>query len=325
MGTMLWLIFARQISFGQFYSLIFYSFWVINGMTMFGDVIKSYQEAKASMVLLDDIMHMEPAPVPENPENISSIDSMVFDHVSFGYSDEKQTLYDVNWNVQAWKTVAFVGPSGSGKSTIVKLLCGLYPATDWSVMINDVNISTFDPHLFAQYLGIVTQDTQLFNGTIRDNLLFVAPDATDEDCIRVLRWARVEDIITTNKDGLNTVIGEGGLKLSWGQRQRLAIARALLRDPDVLIFDEATSSLDSLIEAEITETIKEVSHHKKWLITVLIAHRLSTVMHADTIYVMEKGKIIEEGTHEKLLENKGLYWALRRQQIGESDEKEESI
>lgn len=289
-------------------------------MTMFGDVIKTYQEAKASKILLDEIMDMEPAPIPEKPADISSIRSMEFDHVSFGYSTEKQTLYNINRKVDAWKTVAFVWPSGSGKSTIVKLLCGLYPTSEWAVMINDVNINTLDPHLFAQYLGIVTQDTQLFNGTIRDNLLFVAPDASDEDCMRVLTWARVADIITSNKEGLNTRIGEGGLKLSGGQRQRLAIARALLRNPDVLIFDEATSSLDSLIEAEITETIKEVSHHKKGLITVLIAHRLSTVMHADTIYVMEKGKIIEQGTHDELLSNKWLYWALWRQQIGEGDE-----
>ncbi len=319
MGTMFRLIFKEQMTYGEFMALLFYSFRIMNGMTMFGEVIKTYQEAKASVELLDEIKNMEPAPIPQDPNDISMVDSMAFDHVSFGYNADKQTLFDVSRNVQAGKTVAFVGPSGSGKSTIVKLLCGLYPANEGKVLINNDNINTLDPHVFAQHLGIVTQDTQLFNGTIRDNLLFVAPDATDEDCMRVLRWARVEDIITSNKEGLNTRIGEGGLKLSGGQRQRLAIARALLRNPDVLIFDEATSSLDSLIEAEITETIKEVSHHKKWLITVLVAHRLSTIMHADTIYVMEKGKIIEQGSHDELLSNKWLYWALWRQQIGESE------
>lgn len=320
MGTMFRLIFKEQMTYGEFMALLFYSFWIMNGMTMFGEVIKTYQEAKASVELLDEIKNMEPAPVPKSPRDLPIVDSMAFDHVSFGYMADKRALHDVSWNVQGGQTVAFVGPSGSGKSTIIKLLCGLYPANEGKVLINNDNIDTLDPHIFAQHLGIVTQDTQLFNGTIRDNLLFVAPDATDEDCMRVLEGARVADIVSSNKEGLNTRIGEGGLKLSGGQRQRLAIARALLRNPDVLIFDEATSSLDSLIEAEITETIKEVSHHKKGLITVLVAHRLSTIMHADTIYVMEKGKIIEQGSHDELLVNKGLYWALWRQQIGEGEE-----
>lgn len=319
MGTMFRLIFKEQMTYGEFMALLFYSFRIINGMTQFGEVIKTYQEAKASMETLEDIMKMTPAPTPANPKDLPTVTSIAFDHVSFGYSDSKPTLFDVSRDVQAGKTVAFVWPSWSGKSTIIKLLCGLYPTKSGQVLINDMNINTLDPHVFAQHLGIVTQDTQLFNGTIRDNLLFVAPDATDEDCMRVLKWARVEDIISSNQEWLNTRIWEGGLKLSGGQRQRLAIARALLRNPDVLIFDEATSSLDSIIEAEITETIKDVSHHQPGLITVLVAHRLSTIMHADTIYVMEKWKIIEQGSHDELLQNKGLYWALWRQQIGENE------
>lgn len=184
---MFWLIFKEQMTYGEFMALLFYSFWIMNGMTQFGEVIKTYQEAKASMETLDDIMKMEPAPIPENPKDVHLIDSLAFDHVSFGYSEDKPTLFDVNWEVTAGKTVAFVGPSGSGKSTIIKLLCGLYPTNEGSVLVNDMNINTLDPHVFAQHLGIVTQDTQLFNGTIRDNLLFVAPDATDEDCMKVLR------------------------------------------------------------------------------------------------------------------------------------------
>ncbi len=187
MGTMFRLIFKEQMTYGEFMALLFYSFRIMNGMTMFGEVIKTYQEAKASVELLDEIKNMEPAPIPQDPNDISMVDSMAFDHVSFGYNADKQTLFDVSRNVQAGKTVAFVGPSGSGKSTIVKLLCGLYPANEGKVLINNDNINTLDPHVFAQHLGIVTQDTQLFNGTIRDNLLFVAPDATDEDCMRVLR------------------------------------------------------------------------------------------------------------------------------------------
>ena len=181
------LIFKEQMTYGEFMALLFYSFRIINGMTQFGEVIKTYQEAKASMETLEDIMKMSPAPIPETPKNLSTVTSMAFDHVSFGYGDSKSTLFDVSRNVQAGKTVAFVGPSGSGKSTIIKLLCGLYPANKGQVLINDMNIDSLDPHVFAQHLGIVTQDTQLFNGTIRDNLLFVAPDATDEDCMKVLR------------------------------------------------------------------------------------------------------------------------------------------
>ncbi len=318
-GTMFRLIFQWEMTIGEFFSLLFYSFWILNGLTQFGEVIKSYQEAKASMETLDDIMDMKPAPVPQKPTEIETVHTMAFDHVSFSYTEEKQTLHEISWEVQAGKTVAFVGPSGSGKSTIIKLLCGLYPATKGNVLVNDVNINTLDPHAFATHLGIVTQDTQLFNGTIKDNLQFVAPEATDEEMMQVLRYASIEEIVSSNKAGLLTKIGEGWLKLSGGQRQRLAIARALLRNPDVLIFDEATSSLDSLIEAEITETIKEVSHHKQGLMTILVAHRLSTIMHADTIFVMEKGKIVEHGSHDELLENKGLYRALWRQQIGESE------
>jgi ATP-binding cassette subfamily B protein len=165
-------------------------------------------------------------------------------------------------------------------------------------------------------IGFVTQDTQLFSGTIKENLLFVNPSATDEECLEVLNKSACQNLLERADKGLDTVIGEGGVKVSGGEKQRLSIARALLRRPDLLVFDEATSALDSLTEEEITNTIRNISASKE-LITILIAHRLSTVLHSDRIYVLEKGSIVESGKHEELLELKGLYYAMWRQQIGE--------
>ena len=165
-------------------------------------------------------------------------------------------------------------------------------------------------------IGFVTQDTQLFSGTIKENLLFVNPGATDDDLRDGLDKASCHTLLARAEKGLDTMIGEGGLKLSGGEKQRLSIARALLRKPKLLLFDEATSALDSLTEEEITDTIREISQEGNQ-VTILIAHRLSTIMHADRIYVLEKGDVVETGTHEMLLEEKGLYYAMWRQQIGE--------
>src|SRR5438132_7486867 len=168
-------------------------------------------------------------------------------------------------------------------------------------------------------LGLVTQDTQLFSGTIRENLQFVRPDATDEECLEVLRHAAVEGLLLRADHGLDSRIGEGGVKVSGGEKQRLSIARALLRQPELLIFDEATSSLDSITEEEISQTIRDVAATRD-AITILIAHRLSTVLHADCIYVLERGRIAESGGHNELLEKRGLYYAMWRQQVGEGRE-----
>ena len=171
---------------------------------------------------------------------------------------------------------------------------------------------------------MVSQDTQLFSGTIRDNLLFVNPAATDAECLDVLNKAACHTLLARADKGLDTVIGEGGVKVSGGEKQRLSIARALLRHPKLLVFDEATSSLDSLTEEEISVTIRDVSMRKD-LIAILIAHRLSTVFHADRIYVLERGQIIESGRHDELLALKGLYYAMWRQQIGEKSDSPVSV
>jgi ATP-binding cassette subfamily B protein len=179
-----------------------------------------------------------------------------------------------------------------------------------------VNSQEIDLDELREKIGFVTQDTQLFSGTIRENLLFVKPGASDEECMAVLKRAACQSLLARAESGLSTVIGEGGVKVSGGEKQRLSIARALLRDPDILVFDEATSALDSITEEEITETIKDVSGSNE-RITILIAHRLSTIMHADRIFVLEKGNIVEVGLHKDLVDRKGLYYAMWRQQIGE--------
>jgi ATP-binding cassette subfamily B protein len=218
--------------------------------------------------------------------------------------------------VQAGETIAFVGPSGAGKTSLLKLLVGLYEPKKGSVLYNNISGKDLNLNLLRTQFGFVTQDTQLFAGSIRENLLFVNPNATEAECLEALRKSAANSLLARADKGIDTVIGEGGVKVSGGEKQRLSIARALLRKPSVLIFDEATSSLDSITEEEITKTIRDVTTGAT-RITILIAHRLSTIMHADRIYVLEKGLLAEAGTHAELLDKKGLYYAMWRQQIGE--------
>lgn len=283
---------------------------------MLGDVSTSYQETKASLEKLQEILAQPKEAQPANPTAVEKINRITFDAVSFGYaSGNTDALNNISLEIKSGSTVAFVGPSGSGKSTTVKMLVGLYQPTAGEIKFNDIPGHKIDFVALRNRVGLVAQDTQLFAGTIRENLLFVRPQATDEECVEALRAASAESLIERGDKGLDTKIGEGGLKLSGGEKQRLAIARALLRQPDILIFDEATSSLDSITEQQITSTIKNVEQQHPELIRILIAHRLSTIMHADTIYVLEKGALVEQGTHEELLKSGGLYSALWRQQV----------
>ncbi|RZJ55459.1 MAG: ATP-binding cassette domain-containing protein, partial [Flavobacterium sp.] len=223
---------------------------------------------------------------------------------------------NISFKAKLGDTIAFVGPSGSGKSTLVKLLVGLYRPVEGDILYDDTSIKELRYNRIRRQLGFVTQDTQLFSGSIRENLLFVKPDATEEEMLAAIGKASALPIIENSDKGLDTVLGEGGKKLSGGEKQRLSIARALLRSPRLLIFDEATSALDSLTEVQITQTVKEISANRQQ-ITILIAHRLSTIMHADTIFVLERGRITEQGSHDELVTKKGLYYAMWRQQIGE--------
>ena len=316
---MLYLIFRQELSFGEFFSLYIYSFFIFGPMQELGAIIGTYREAEASLNNLSLIFDMQPEPAPVSPQDLGAVTTLQFNEVVFQYQSARSpSVNRISFEVKRGETIAFVGPSGSGKTTLVKLLLGLYKPSDGEILYNGVTSDRFDLDQLREQVGLVTQDTQLFSGTIRENLLFVKPTASEADCLTVLHQAACESLLSRADKGLDTLIGEGGVKVSGGERQRLSIARALLRHPNMLVFDEATSALDSLTEEEINETIRSVSTTQSH-ITILIAHRLSTVMHSDRILVLEKGKVVEVGNHAELLNLKGLYYAMWRQQVGEAD------
>jgi ATP-binding cassette subfamily B protein len=311
------LIFDGTMTTGQLVTMQIFSFFVFGPLQEIGNIILSYREAQASLENFANLMKKAPEAQPLNASHLGTIEQLEFDHVGFKHHTASQhAINDISFKVKTGETIAFVGPSGSGKTTLMKLLVGLYRPQKGTILYNGLDEENINFEELRNQIGFVTQDTQLFSGTIKENLMFVNPDAPEEELYDVLQKASCQNLLVRAEKGLETMIGEGGLKLSGGEKQRLSIARALLRKPKLLIFDEATSSLDSLTEEEITTTIRDVSTTGNQ-VTILIAHRLSTIMHADRIYVLEKGDVVETGNHEKLLEEKGLYYAMWRQQIGE--------
>jgi ATP-binding cassette, subfamily B, bacterial len=314
---MLYLIFARQITVGQFFSLWIYSFFIFGPLQELGNIINIYREAEVSLANFDTILKTPKELKPANPVRLDDLFDLAFENVGFTHlTASAPALNGVSFRVERGQTMAFVGPSGAGKTTLVKLLVGLYRPQTGRILYNGQAHDVVDLDGLRERMGFVTQDTQLFSGSIRENLLFVRPGASDAECLEVLKKASCDSLLARADKGLDTVIGEGGVKVSGGEKQRLSIARALLRRPHLLVFDEATSSLDSLTEDEISRTIRDVAVSRD-VITILIAHRLSTVMHADRIHVLERGHIVESGRHADLLEQKGLYYAMWRQQVGE--------
>lgn len=315
--VLMWLIFRNEMDAGQLVTMQIFSFFVFGPLQDIGNIILSYREAEASLLNFNTLMQKQPEPQPLRPKTLGAIDTLSFDQVRFRHKSAQVNAIDgISFSVRKGETIAFVGPSGSGKSTLMKLLVGLYRPKEGKILYNGIDETEINFNDLRNQIGFVTQDTQLFAGTIRENLLFVNPNADEQQLLDVLEKSSCTALLSRAEKGIDTVIGEGGLKLSGGEKQRLSIARALLRHPRLLIFDEATSALDSLTEEEISNTIKSISARGDQ-ITILIAHRLSTIMHADRIYVLEQGEMEETGTHEQLLENKGLYYAMWRQQVGE--------
>ena len=314
--TLYYFLFGHKIIVGDLLTMVFFTFFIFGPLQELGNFIIALNETKVSMENFKTLLSAPKEFRPKTPKHVGAIQSLLFKNVSFQHKTAKfKAVENINFEIKQGETVAFVGPSGSGKTTLVKLLVGLYTPAEGQVLYNDIDSTEIDLLDLRKQLGFVTQDAQLFSGTIRENLLFVRPNATDEDLYDALKKASCGKLLQRAEVGLNTTIGEGGIKVSGGEKQRLSIARAILRNPNLLIFDEATSALDSITEEEINATIRNISDQNR--ITVLIAHRLSTVLHADKIFVLEQGKIIESGKHEDLIVEKGLYYAMWRQQIGE--------
>jgi ATP-binding cassette, subfamily B, bacterial len=314
---LLWLIFRHLLTTGELIAMQFISTAIFGPLQDIGTVILQYREVDASLHNFDSLMKRPIERRPDNPDEIGLLETIRFEDVVFRHRTASFNAIDgISLAVRSGETIAIVGPSGSGKSTLVKLLVGLYTPDSGSIFFNKASSRNIRYNPLRRQIGFVTQETQLYAGSIRDNMQLVRADASDEAILEALGRAQATSFLSRAAHGIDTLIGENGIKLSGGEKQRLSIARALLRQPRLLIFDEATSALDSVTEEDITQTIRQISASREQ-ITILIAHRLSTIMHADVVYVLEMGKIVETGTHAELLGQKGLYYAMWRQQIGE--------
>ncbi len=254
---------------------------------------------------------------PDAKELKNAKGEVVFDHVNFTYDGERMILKDICFTLKSGDCVAIVGPSGSGKSTIVNLIPRLWDATSGTITFDGTNVKDLTLHSLRDEVGVVTQETYLFNGTVRENLLYAKPEATEEEMIDACRKANIWDFLSKQPDGLDTMVGNRGLKLSGGEKQRISIARALLKDPALLIFDEATSALDSISEAAIQAAINPLIEERT---SILIAHRLSTILAADEILVVRDGEIVERGTHKDLVHAGGTYQELYETQFSKATE-----
>ena len=311
--VMAWLAFRKLVTPGQLVTLFFYSLQIFYPLLMIGPIAARAQETRATFDALGDALREAPEAKSKDDGRLGRIETVRLRDITLRYpSVEHAALENIDVDLHAGETVAFVGPSGAGKSSIVKLLVGLYPPTSGAIELNGIDTRSINIDVIRRRIALVTQDPFLFAGTVRENLLLVDPDATDAQCLAAIERAAATPILARGGKGLDTRIGESGLRLSGGERQRIAIARALMRNPEVIVFDEATSNLDSLTERTITATIRDLSDASR--ITVLIAHRLATVSHADRIFVLEAGTITESGTHDELLSRGGTYASMWMEQ-----------
>ena len=278
-----------------------------------------------SMAMFTRVFEYFDMPVEiENPEDPvipkASTGEVEFEHVDFSYDGERHILKDVTFSLKSGKSIAIVGPSGSGKSTIINLIPRLYDVNAGTVKFDGVDVRKLDLNFLRSNVGIVSQETYLFNGTIRDNLQYAEPSATEEDMINALKKANIYDFVSSQEKGLDTEVGNRGLKLSGGEKQRISIARVLLKDPALLIFDEATSALDSISEAKIQEAIEPIIKERT---SILIAHRLSTILAADEILVVKDGEVVERGQHKELVKAGGVYTELYTTQFNRAENSED--
>ncbi|WP_424013928.1 ABC transporter ATP-binding protein [Halorubrum xinjiangense] len=310
--------FTGELSEGMFVVFILYTQRFIWPMAQFGQIINMYQRARASSARIFGLMD-EPSKLAED-RDAQELDvddgHVVYDDVSFGYDDET-IVEDIDFAVEGGETLALVGPTGAGKSTVLKLLLRMYDVDEGEIRIDDQNVSDVTLRSLRRSIGYVGQSSYLFYGTVRENITYGTFDATDEEVREAAEAAEAHDFIQNLPDGYDTMVGERGVKLSGGQRQRITIARAVLTDPDILILDEATSDVDTETEMLIQRSLDRLTEERT---TFAIAHRLSTIKDADTILVLEGGKIAERGTHDELLDNDGLYAHLWGVQAGEIDE-----
>ena len=279
------------------------------------DWIKSMAMFTRIFEYFDMPVEIENAPdaiVPDSDPNHVVNGEIEFRDVDFSYNPERKILDDVSFKLKAGDCIAIVGPSGSGKSTLINLIPRLYDVDSGSVLFDGTDVRKLDLAFLRRNIGIVSQETYLFNGSIRDNLLYAKPDATEEELIEACKKANIYDFISSQETGFDTMVGNRGLKLSGGEKQRISIARVLLKDPALLIFDEATSALDSISESKIQEAIDPLVEERT---SILIAHRLSTILAADEILVIKDGKIAERGTHENLVKAGGVYTELYETQF----------
>jgi ATP-binding cassette subfamily B protein len=306
-----------ELEVAAYSAMIFLTQRLLWPLTRMGETFDQYQRAMASTTRIMSLFATESKIQSGNTRvPLSSIGGKIsFENVGFSYKDREEVFSNFTVNINSGDTVAFVGSTGSGKTTIVKLLLRLYDPVEGSVMLDDIDIKELNLQDLRQGIGLVSQDTFLIDGTVRENIAYGKPDTPTEDIIEAAKVAEVHDFITNLPQGYNTLVGERGQKLSGGQRQRISIARAVLKDPPILVLDEATSSVDNETEAAIQRSLELIIHDRT---TILIAHRLSTIRNADKICVIEDGKIIEEGTHAELVKANNLYTALWNVQTGKA-------
>jgi len=303
------------ISVGTYSVLVFLTQRLLWPLTRLGETLDQYQRAMAStarvMNLLDTKVAAPPGHIPLPTDSIRG--ELILRNVSFAYSDQVPVIENLSLHIPAGKTIAVVGSTGSGKSTLVKLLLRLYEIQSGSITLDGVELRDLQLRDLRQAIGLVSQDVFLFHGTVWENITYGTPNANHSDVIAAAEIAEAHDFIQRLPQGYDTIVGERGQKLSGGQRQRLAIARAILKNPPILILDEATSAVDNETEAAIQRSLERITQNRT---TIAIAHRLSTIRNAGCIYVMEYGRLIEQGRHEELLERQGVYANLWRVQMG---------